>query len=391
MVPAIDDVQRRARLARRHRLTPGCRAEDVPAAATSVVALHATDLTSVHLAAWARGDGIHRPDVERALYDTRSVVVQMAMRRTLFAVPADALAVVVHGAGRRVAEAQSRALVRDVERHGVHVDGAGWLAATSADVVGFLSERPPATWAELRTAVPALASTVIYGAGKRWGGDAPLGPRVLTALSARGDIVRAGNTGTWMNPRPTWTTMAAWLGAPLPPMEPADARRALVARWLRSFGPGTAHDIVWWLGGTAGHVRAALAELEAVEVTLDHGAVGYVLPDDLAPEEPIDPWAALLPTLDPTTMGWHERDWYLGAHRAALFDTAGNGGTTAWWDGRIVGGWDQADDGRVRVHLLEDVAPAGARALDDEADRLTAWLDGARPGSRWRAPMFRTG
>ena len=28
------------------------------------------------------------------------------------------------------------------------------------------------------------------------------------------------------------------------------------------------------------------------------------------------PWAALLPTLDPTTMGWKERDWYLGAARA---------------------------------------------------------------------------
>jgi len=25
-----------------------------------------------------------------------------------------------------------------------------------------------------------------------------------------------------------------------------------------------------------------------------------------------EPWAALLPALDPTTMGWSERDWYVG-------------------------------------------------------------------------------
>jgi len=117
-----------------------------------------------------------------------------------------------------------------------------------------------------------------------------------------------------------------------------EARAELVRRWLHAFGPGTRDDVRWWTGWTVGATRQALAAAGAVEVDLDDGATGYLLGDDLEPVEPPEPWVALLPALDATTMGWKERDWYLGSHRAQLFDTAGNAGPTVWVDGRIVGG-----------------------------------------------------
>ena len=84
----------------------------------------------------------------------------------------------------------------------------------------------------------------------------------------------------------------------------------LVRRWLRSFGPGTEDDLVWWLGATKAAVRRALGELGAVEVALSDGT-GYLLPDDLDDAPEPEPWAALLPVLDPATMGWKQRDFYL--------------------------------------------------------------------------------
>jgi hypothetical protein len=133
-------------------------------------------------------------------------------------------------------------------------------------------------------------------------------------------------------------------------------------------------------------VRRARAELRAVEVDLD-GQAGWLLPDDLEPVEPVEPWAALLPSLDPTTMGWAQREWYLGPHRPQLFDTSGNAGPTAWWDGRIVGGWAQDDAGAVVVQVLEDVGAEALRALEDEAARLTAWLAGTRVLPRFPSPL----
>jgi len=133
---------------------------------------------------------------------------------------------------------------------------------------------------------------------------------------------------------------------------------------------------VWWLGATKGAVRSALAAVAAVEVSLDGGGTGWVLPDDVEPEDEVEPWAGLLPVLDPTVMGWKERDFYLGPHAEHLFDSNGNAGTTAWWDGRVVGCWVQNDDGVVEVRLLEKQPRSAHAAFEAEARRLTEWLDG---------------
>ena len=142
------------------------------------------------------------------------------------------------------------------------------------------------------------------------------------------------------------------------------------------------------LGSTVASVRRALADLRAVEVDLN-GQRGYLLPDDVETAEPIDPWPALLPPLDPTTMGWFERDWYLGPYKRQLFDTSGNAGPTAWWDGRIVGGWRQTDSGEVVLDLLENIGAEATRALEQEAARLTDWFGGTRALPRFPSPLSR--
>ncbi len=110
------------------------------------------------------------------------------------------------------------------------------------------------------------------------------------------------------------------------PEAPEVARAELVRRWLRAFGPATVTDIKWWFGNTLTWARHALRDIDAVEVDLD-GTPGFALPDDLDVEPDVDPWCALLPGLDVTTMGWYDRDWYLGDHRGQVFDSNGNGGT----------------------------------------------------------------
>lgn len=380
--------ERRARLARRHRLAPGHRAADVEEAASGMVCLHATDPVTVFLSGRARVDGMSVADMEQALYSHRSLVKHMAMRRTLFVVPVDSLDVVQSGASARVAAAERARLVRAVEKAGLFEDGATWLKEASAAVMDALDGGREASWSELREELPVLAGTLSYGEGRSWGGEVPIGPRVLTTLSAAGRLVRASNAGGWTTSRPRWATMRSWIGRELAPPEEREGLAALVRAWLRTFGPGTEEDLKWWLGSTLTAVRRALADLGAVEVDLE-GVPGYLLPDDLAPVDPVEPWAALLPGLDPTVMGWSGRDWYLGEHRGHLFDRNGNAGPTAWWDGRIVGGWHQTGAGEVVVELLGEVDAAGRRALDEEAGRLTDWLAGVRVTHRFPSPLLR--
>ncbi len=386
----IEVAERRARLARRHRLAPGHRAGDVAQAAASVVCLHGTDPSTIYLSARSRVDGMAVADLDRALYVDRSLVKHMAMRRTLFVVPRESLGIVQAGASDRVAGAERRRLVRDVEAAGLHRDGEGWLAETGDAVVAALSGGREASSSQLREDVPLLAGSIVQGEGRSWGGPVAISPRVLTTLSAAGRIVRATNDGAWTTSRPRWTSMASWLGTELAPPSEAEGATGLVERWLRAFGPGTEADLKWWLGSTLTAVRRALAGLGTIEVDLD-GRVGHLLPDDLDVTPPIDPWAALLPPLDPTTMGWTDRDWYLGPYKRQLFDTSGNAGPTLWWDGRIVGGWYQSAAGEVVLQVLEDIGADGAGALEDEAARLTAWLEGTRVLPRFPSPLSKLG
>ncbi|THI93268.1 winged helix DNA-binding domain-containing protein [Nocardioides sp.] len=385
----ISDTERRTRLALRHGLARGM--PTVEAATEAMTVLHATEAATVQLSLWARVPGVTVADVDRALYDDRALVKQLAMRRTLFAFPRDLLPAAWGSAAARVARQQRARLAKDVEAAGLTTDPEAWIRAASEAVLAELADGQPRTTSQLREALTVLAGRITRGTPeKKWGGPSPIAPQVMTLLGAEGRIVRAANAGHWRLNKPTWTLTDRWLPEMPSPLAEAEGYSELVRRWLATFGPGTESDIVWWLGATKTIVRHALAQLEAVPVELEGGSTGWVLPDDLGPVEPIGPWAALLPTLDPTVMGWKERGFYLDpADRPFLFDTNGNAGNTAWWDGRIVGCWVQDEDARVRVVLRQEVPREGRTALDTTAEKLTAWLDGVRIVNVYASPQMR--
>ena len=180
--------------------------------------------------------------------------------------------------------------------------------------------------------------------------------------------------------------MSSWLGHPIPHLPAADARLGLVRAYLATYGPATFTDLKWWTGWTVRHVREALAGLEAVEVDLDEGS-GWVLAGDLAPTPQPDPWIALLPGLDPTTMGWKERDWFLGDYQSLVFDRNGNGGPVILADGRVVGGWAQLPSGELVTELFEPISATHRRLLAAEVERLSGALADTVVTPRFRTPL----
>jgi hypothetical protein len=378
-------AERRTRLGRRLFLSEPA-ATSLADVVGHVVGLHATDPATPYLSLWSRLPTFTVADLDAELYQRHGVVKHLAMRRTLWIVRAQDLPLIQRGASDRVADNERRRLIADAQKAGVTDDGVAWLDTACAAVLRHLDDHGPASAKELRAALPELAGTHDYAPGKKWGGETPLAPRVLTVLSVRGDIVRGPNDGAWTVSRPLWAPMAAWLPSAADAVSPEVARTELVRTWLKTFGPATATDIKWWFGHTLAWARQALRDLDAVGVDLD-GAPGYALPDDLEPESDHGPWCALLPGLDVTTMGWFDRDWYLGGHRGQVFDANGNGGPTAWCNGRIVGAWGQDADRRVELRLLEDVGRAAKQALQRRAAELTEWLGGVRVSPRFPSAL----
>ncbi len=383
----MGEEERRARLVGRHRLAPAGRAADPLTVARSLVCLHATDAVSVFLSIRARSDGVAPEDVERALYDERSIVRMLAMRRTLWAVPRELVPVVFAAATRAVAATQRKRLEGFVRDSGVSTRPSSWITRAGNAAVAAVAARGEAMTTEVTTDVPLLAKKLRFGSGK-WVVEQSAGARVLPQLAMEGRLVRGRPRGTWISPQFRWVTTEDWLGGPIEELEVAAAQVELLRGWLAAFGPATETDIRWWTGWTLRETRAALAAVRHTEVDLG-GAAGYVLDGDLEPTPRREPAAALLPTLDPTTMGWKERDWYLGPHGSTLFDANGNAGPTVWWDGRVVGGWSQRRDGEIVLGLLEDVDADAVAAIEAEAARLAAWVGDVRFSPGFLPPFQR--
>lgn len=384
----IDVAERRARLAVRHRLAGAARASTPEEVADALVALHGTDPATVYLAVGAR---LADPagtvaQTERALYEDRSLVRMHGMRHTVFVFPTALTAVVHASTGIAVAARERASLLKGMAAAGA--PDAAWLKEVEESTLAALARRGQATAAELAEDEPRLKTQFTYAAGKSYEGVHTVSSRLLRVLGVEGKVVRGRPLGSWTSSQFRWAVAPEH-----PELDVAGAQAELLRRWLAVCGPATETDLKWWTGWRVTEVRRALAAIGAREVALDEGA-GWVVEGDEEPpgEDAPEPWAALLPALDPTAMGWQQRDWCLApALRPALFDRSGNVGPTVWWDGRVVGGWAQRPDGEIVWRLLEKdgVGRAAEAAIAAEAERLHGWVGATRVTPRFRTPLER--
>lgn len=386
-LPGFGDATRRARLVRRHHLART--APDVETATRGVVALHSSDPVTPYLASWARVPGFVTGQLEEALYDRRALCRVHAMRRTLWVVATEEVPLLDAAVGADVAARERRRLEGWLAAEMPADEAADWLVRVAERTCSELGATAATlTTRELSELVPELATPITVGSGK-WAGSTPVSSRLLFLLAMEGHVVRARPAGSWRSSQYTWAAAGAWLGELPGPPDRASAAEELARRYLARFGPATELDLRWWTGWTVRGTRAALEALAAVGVRLDSGGTGYLLPEDLESGGAPPRHVSLLPGLDPTPMGWKERDWYLGSHGDVLFDRNGNVGPTVWVDGAVVGAWAQIPDGGIGVRLLEELPAEAVERVREEADRLELWLDGETVTPRFRNPLER--
>lgn len=228
--------------------------------------------------------------IEHAMYDEPTVLRLLAMRRTLFLVPLDDVPRVHAAASRAISEAERKRTLAMLAGAGIS-DPATLLEELEAIGLAAVHERGQASTAELKTADPRLDQRIRVARGKTYEGAISVASKVFFHLAVDGHIGRGRPRGTWISGQFRWSPIERWLPDGISRLPVDEARAELVRRWLRSFGPGTRDDIKWWTGWTVAATRQALADIGAMEVDLESGETGYLLPDDL---EPIKPEAARL-------------------------------------------------------------------------------------------------
>jgi hypothetical protein len=377
---------------RRHHLAAD--ADSPEAVVQALIGLHASDPASVYLSVLARSATATLSDVAAAMYERRSLVRWLAMRRTLFVFSCQDIPVVQAAVSTAIAETLRRRLVSQVRRNGteppVDGDAVGWLARVEAGVEDALRRRGAATGVELAGDEPGLRTRILA----RTASERPhnLTTPLLTLMSAEGRLVRSTPTGAWTSRQHRWEPVRSWWPEGLATVDPDQARRELARRWLARFGPARVDDLQWWTGWSAGTSRRALEHLAIEDVDV-HGHPGIDLADgdaDLGSATTQEPVAALLPALDPTPMGWKHREWFLGIDPGHVFDRAGNIGPTLWWNAEIIGSWAITAHGDLRWKIIADRGAQARDAIEQAAARLHGRLRGAVITPAIRAPLERS-
>jgi Winged helix DNA-binding domain len=381
----MTDAERRARLVHNHRLLVSRRNDDVVEITESLVCLHSSDPATVFLSVLSRMRTPSIDAVAAALYRDRTLLRHHGMRRTMWVYPL-ALAPHVHWSTTiDIATKESAAFTKEVAGQTI-----GWsIESAGESLLGLLRAQGALSARQIGKLRPDLAVKITRGTGN-YVVEQAAHTRLLLNLGFEGRVVRTEPTGSWTSAEYRWAAMDRWLPGALAPIERTVAERTLVEAYVRRFGPVTPIDVAWWTGWSIRRVSVVLESLGLVPVRFDDGSKGVLLESEVGATISSGQSVAFLPGLDPTAMGWKQRDWYMGAHGAlaqTLVDRAGNIGPTVWLDGRVVGGWVHRPDGEISYSLLEPVPKQRLKAIATEAESVEAAIGTARVNTRFPAPL----
>jgi len=340
------------------------------AAIEHLVGLQAQAPLAPYVGLWSRLTGFATDSLAAALLDRRAVRASL-MRVTIHLVTApDALLL--------------RSLLRPVMER-------GWRASSfSRDLAGIdleallafgrtLIDERPRTRAEL---APLLA--------ERWPDRPP--NSLVYAITYLLPVVQVPPRGVWgTTGSPAWTTIEAWLGAPL---DPAPSKAAVVRRYLGAFGPATVSDATAWSGlsGLRPVVDAMRGDLLAVRD--EAGRELFDLPDAPRPDPDMPAPPRFLPEYDNVLIGHADRSRVIPPGRRIPLPP-GEGATrgTVLVDGMFAGLWrlDRPRDGAVATLVIEPfarIATADRRALEAEGAGLLGFVAvGRKPEVVIREPI----
>jgi len=316
----------------------------IPRAVERVGGLQTQYAPSAYVGLWSRLADFRRDGLTSAL-EKRTVVQGTLMRST------------IHVVSARDYPLFARALRRDRREWWLRVHGGGsdakQMAAAGRRVRSLLADGP------LRVSELAArleAEDIRFEGVNLWV-----------------DLVRVPPSGTWERRRADLLATAEdWLGSSNATRE--HGVELLVRRYLGGFGPASPKDVAAWAGLSIRAVQPALHRLRLRRFRDERGQELVDLPRAPLPDPETPAPVRFLPTWDATLLVHARRTQILPERfRALVFNTkTPHSVPTFLVDGHVAGSW-RLERGGIRLDPFQRLPAAARRALEDEAERLTAF------------------
>ncbi|MGH8872341.1 MAG: winged helix DNA-binding domain-containing protein [Acidimicrobiia bacterium] len=305
------------------------------------------------------------PDLDRLLWEERSLVKTWVMRGTLHLLPADELGTWIAALRQR----EWRITPAWEKYHGVT---KAQLEAITAAIPLVVSDAPQ-TREELAEAIVARVGDPGLGEALSSGWSQVLKPAANQGLLAQGPP--RGQNVTFVDPR-------RWLAdAPAEP-EPEVAMRTVIERFLDSNGPATTEDFARWLGLSPKSGRELMSpHLDDLVPVSVEGDVHWLTAAGAKAAAGAAPVAGvyLLPGFDPYTLApiSHRRHTIPPGKVDRVSRTAGQIAPVILEGGRIIGTWESGKDEVIRLQPFAGLSKAQLASIRDHVEHRYQGLLGS--------------
>jgi Winged helix DNA-binding domain len=371
------------RLERQHLGVPAPRG-DVVRVVAGVCGVHAQMMPSAEIALGIRVEGITRRDVEEELWTRRSLVKAYGPRGTIHLLPSEELPLwsAALAADRGAGSAPKRSPM---------LDALGIEQAQLDELVSAIGE----ALAGRRLTLEELGDEVVRRVGTwagaevfpAFGGTWPRWRAAVEPAAAAGVLCFGPNDRR----RTTFVRPEDWIGRSPRAVEPGDAVREILRRFLHAYGPATAAEFAQWLRlartTATDAFRSITDEVEEVDVEGDRR---WVLAADAdMPSAPRREFVSLLATFDSYVVGSFPRDRLVSDPAAARV----SGTLPRWRGGRqaltgnlpvlavggvVAGIWERHTTARrlfIRVEPLGALSDRRRRRVEASAGRIGEILE----------------
>lgn len=349
------------RLERHHLLSP--KGDDPTVVCRDICGMQAQLMPAAKMNIAARTRGLSPARIEAALWQERTLVKTLCMRQTVHLLPAAEF----HVYAAAVRQSRVAAIERVMARFRITAeDREGLLCA----IMDALEDGPVAKRELAARTRPRVSSRMRAWMDRVWNANRlALVEGLICYGPDRGQQVTFVRVDRWLAGRRT--------------IAEEEARRQLLARFLRGYGPAALRDFSKWSGIPVAEARAAWEGCadELAEVSVSGGRA-WVLREDLKAlrAAALDkPAVSLLAAFDPYLLAHAEKDYLLEPrHYKRVFRNLGWISPVVLLDGRVAGIWRHSPgrDGRLAVSVELFVKPtrASCERIEEQGTRLGEFL-----------------
>lgn len=307
-----------------------------------ICGLHSTDLKTSYLSLFARTNKFKKINLEKELYENKTLARIRGMRRTLFVETTNQIPI-VYAATFNLIE---RSFEKFMEFHKISLRE---YQEISQNILKILKEKELSA-SEIRKELNSKSNI----------------PAIIQVMSNRGLLIRGRPIKDWKDRRNKYARFKDYFpNLELNQFKEKKAIQFLVEKYVKAYGPVTELDIAWWTGLTKTQIKSALKCIESQIKRLKIASTqnSYIIFKEQIENAINNPLSGkhtltILPLLDPYPMGYKDRERYIDTkHYNKIFDRSGNITSTIFLDGAVIGVWDTEEKPKplVKFHLFHPI------------------------------------